>query len=123
MKFLERFPEFQEFRELRHMRSDSLPVNVSPSVAPTSADATPEEALDASYQRLRGELESEILDQVKACSPSFFERLVVELLVKMGYGGSLVDAGQAVGRSGDGGIDGIIKEDRLGPRWPPKTGQ
>ena len=51
---------------------------------------------------------------MKSCLPAFFERLVVELLVKMGYGGSLTDAGQAVGRSGDGGIDGIIKEDRLG---------
>jgi restriction system protein len=51
---------------------------------------------------------------VKSCSPPFFERLVVELLVAMGYGGSLADAGQAVGRSGDGGIDGIIKEDKLG---------
>ncbi len=131
MKFLERFPEFRQFRELRHGRSDCLPENASPSVASTSADATPEEALDASYQRLRGELESEILDQVKACSPSFFERLVVELLVKMGYGGSLVDAGQAVGRSGDGGIDGIIKEDRLGldviylqaKRWESSVGR
>jgi restriction system protein len=114
MKFLERFPEFLQFRELRHERSD---VQAESAVAPipaTPTDATPEEALDVSYQRLRGELEADILDQVKTCSPSFFERLVVELLVKMGYGGSLLDAGQAVGRSGDGGIDGIIKEDRLG---------
>jgi len=59
-------------------------------------------------------LADEVLDRVKSCSPSFFERLVVELLVKMGYGGSLADAGQAIGRSGDGGIDGIIKEDKLG---------
>ena len=66
------------------------------------------------YQRLRIDLESELLDQVKAASPAFFERLVVELLVRMGYGGTLRDAGQAVGKSGDGGIDGIIKEDRLG---------
>jgi restriction system protein len=59
-------------------------------------------------------LEGELLEQVKSASPSFFERLVVELLVRMGYGGTLRDAGQAVGKSGDGGIDGIIKEDRLG---------
>jgi restriction system protein len=59
-------------------------------------------------------LASDLLERVKAASPGFFERLVVELLVKMGYGGSLADAGKAVGRSGDQGIDGIIKEDRLG---------
>jgi restriction system protein len=55
-----------------------------------------------------------LLDRVKACSPSFFERLVVDLLVAMGYGGSRQDAGQAIGRTGDAGIDGIIKEDKLG---------
>jgi restriction system protein len=114
MKFLERFPEFLQFRELRHERSDAQAESAVAPVPETLTDATPEETLDVSYQRLRGELESDVLDQVKACSPPFFERLVVELLVKMGYGGSLLDAGQAVGRSGDGGIDGIIKEDRLG---------
>jgi restriction system protein len=54
------------------------------------------------------------LDRVKSCSPDFFERMVVQLLRKMGYGGSLSDAGEVVGKSGDGGIDGVIKEDRLG---------
>jgi restriction system protein len=79
-----------------------------------SEEATPEEALETAYQRVRGTLEADILDRVKTSSPAFFERLVVELLVRMGYGGSLHDAGQAVGRTGDGGIDDIIKEDRLG---------
>jgi restriction system protein len=96
-----------------------------------SADATSEEALDAAYVRLRLDLEGELLDQVKGASPSFFERLVVELLVRMGYGGTLRDAGQAVGKSGDGGIDGIIKEDRLGldviyiqaKRWDSTVGR
>ena len=109
VKYLEQFPEFVAFRELRHERADELAATVS-----RSSDATPEEALDSAYQRLRLDLETELLDQVKAASPSFFERLVVELLVRMGYGGTLRDAGQAVGKSGDGGIDGIIKEDRLG---------
>lgn len=109
VKYLERFPEFVAFRELRHERPDEPAVTVS-----TSSDATPEEALDSAYQRLRLDLEAELLEHVKAASPSFFERLVVELLVRMGYGGTLRDAGQAVGKSGDGGIDGIIKEDRLG---------
>ncbi len=75
---------------------------------------TPEENLDESYKKIRESLANEILDKVKSCSPLFFERLVVELLVAMGYGGTLQDAGKAVGKSGDGGIDGIIKEDRLG---------
>ncbi len=109
IKFLEQFPEFVAFRELRHVR----PEETQDSVVATS-DATPEEALDAAYLRLRLDLEADLLEQVKTASPSFFERLVVELLVRMGYGGTLRDAGQAVGKSGDGGIDWIIKEDRLG---------
>jgi restriction system protein len=75
---------------------------------------TPRELLEASYQILRRELAQDLLDRIKQKPPVFFERLVVELLVAMGYGGSLKDAGQAIGRSGDGGIDGVIKEDRLG---------
>lgn len=63
---------------------------------------------------MRKSLESELLEQIKSSSPAFFENLVIDLLVRMGYGGSRQDAGQAVGRSGDGGIDGIIKEDKLG---------
>ena len=66
------------------------------------------------YEQLEKALSSDLLDQVRAASPAFFERLVIEVLVKMGYGGSLADAGKAVGKSGDEGIDGIIKEDRLG---------
>jgi len=105
-KYLERFPEFVAFRNLRHDKNkDSDQVE---------SLATPEETLEAGYQRIRESLAQEILDKVKAASPSFFERLVVDLLVKMGYGGSRKDAGEAIGRSGDGGVDGIIKEDRLG---------
>lgn len=126
VSYLEQFPAFVAFRALRHERQDedAVPVTVS-------SDATPEEALDAAYVRLRLGLGGELLDQVKSASPSFFERLVVELLVRMGYGGTLRDAGQAVGRSGDGGIDGIIKEDRLGldviylqaKRWDSTVGR
>jgi restriction system protein len=81
-----------------------------------SADAedTPEEVLESSHQDLRTALADELLEQVKTCSPRFFEKLVVELPAAMGYGGSLADAGQAIGKTGDGGIDGIIKEDKLG---------
>jgi restriction system protein len=70
--------------------------------------------LEAAYENLRDELVDELLNKLKKTSPSYFERVVVELLVKMGYGGSRVDAGKAIGKSGDGGIDGIIKEDKLG---------
>jgi restriction system protein len=80
----------------------------------TASGETPEDSLAAAYQTLRADLEAELLKQVKDSSPTFFERLVVELLVKMGYGGSRQEAGRAIGRSGDGGIDGIINEDRLG---------
>jgi len=80
----------------------------------TDASQTPEESIEGSYQTIREGLGSELLQKLKAGSPAFFERLVVELLVKMGYGGTRKDAGQAIGRSGDEGVDGIIKEDRLG---------
>lgn len=123
--FLEQFPEFVAFRALRR--------EMEP-VSDRQADAdevTPEESLEAAYQRLRQNLAAELLETVKRCSPAFFERLVVDLLVKMGYGGSREDAGRAVGRSGDEGIDGIIKEDRLGldliyiqaKRWEATVGR
>src|SRR5690606_29982576 len=89
------------------------------------------DALALAYKKLRQSLEAELLEQVKAASPSFFERLVIDLLVAMGYGGSRSDAGRAIGRSGDGGLDGIIKEDRLGrdviyiqaKRWDSTVGR
>jgi len=75
---------------------------------------TPEESLERSYQTIQQRLADQLLERVKQCSPAFFERLVLDLLLAMGYGGSRADAGRHVGRSGDGGIDGIIKEDTLG---------
>lgn len=78
------------------------------------SNQTPQEQIYAGYRQLRAALASELLEKLKQTSPGFFERLVVELLVRMGYGGSLKDAGKAIGKSGDEGIDGIIKEDKLG---------
>jgi restriction system protein len=75
---------------------------------------TPEEHIEYGYKQIRQKLSIEILDRIKKCPPDFFERLVVDLIVAMGYGGSRADAGRAVGKAGDGGIDGIVKEDRLG---------
>ena len=108
-RYLEQFPEFLAFREA------SRPVNL-PSDVPelTPNRATPEETIELAHQGLRAQLGQELLARILACSPSFFEQLVVELLVKMGYGGSRRDAGERIGQTGDGGIDGIIKEDRLG---------
>lgn len=108
VKLLEQFEEFRQFRALRHTRTSD-----EQEESPRS-ETTPEEALETAYKRLRDSLALELLQQVKSTSPSLFEKLVVELLVKMGYGGSRQDAGRAIGRSGDEGIDGIIKEDRLG---------
>lgn len=82
--------------------------------APVSPPMAPEEALERAHETLMRALADEILETISGCSPAFFEDLVVKLLVKMGYGGSFEDAARSVGRSGDGGIDGIIKEDRLG---------
>ena len=78
------------------------------------SEKTPEESLESAYQELHDGLASELLQMVKQCPPDFFERLVVDVLIKMGYGGSRKEAGQAVGKTSDGGIDGIIKEDKLG---------
>ncbi len=78
------------------------------------ARQTPQELLENSYQLLQRQLAQDLLERIGKCSPAFFERLVVDLLVAMGYGGSRKDAGQAIGKSGDAGIDGIIKENRLG---------
>ena len=76
--------------------------------------ATPEELIDSAYQEITDELRSTLLNRITAASPTFFEKLVLDLLIAMGYGGSKADAGQRVGRTGDGGIDGIINEDPLG---------
>jgi restriction system protein len=131
--FLEQYPDFQEFRARKGTRSDADPE------APTEAAAagefavilTPDEQVRASASLVRANLAAQLLDRVTQESPAFFEKLVVDLLVKMGYGGIHEDAAKAVGRSGDGGIDGVIKEDRLGlesiyvqaKRWEGSVGR
>jgi restriction system protein len=110
IKFLEQYPEFVDFRT---PKVDVATVLVDVPAAQSEPD-TPEEALEAAHQKMRVGLASELLAKVQAASPTFFESLVVELLLKMGYGGSRRDAGRAIGRSGDEGIDGVISEDRLG---------
>lgn len=108
---LERYAEFQEFRNRKKDHTKTLEDVSTPHIPEYE---TPEDALASAYTLLRKNLEDEILASVKDSSPAFFERLVVDLLVKMGYGGNRQDAGRALGKSGDGGIDGIINEDQLG---------
>ncbi len=113
IKFLEQYAEFRDFQNLS--RSTSVETTPSPSgIQAAALSTTPRETIEVAFQELRDQLSEDLLQRVLSCSPVFFEQLVVELLVKMGYGGSRRDAGQRVGQSGDGGIDGIIKEDRLG---------
>ncbi|MBA4388769.1 MAG: restriction endonuclease [Verrucomicrobia bacterium] len=106
--YLGQFQEFNDFRALRHAKEEAEEPELDLN------NKTPEESLECAYQKLRGDLAAELLQRLKACSPTFFERLVVEVIVKMGYGGTRQDAGKAIGKAGDGGIDGIIKEDKLG---------
>lgn len=112
VKLLKQYPEFLAFQQLKGTRSGGKTSAGRDAIEISTA--TPSEALENAYENLRDELVDELLTKLKKLSPSFFERIVVELLVKMGYGGSRADAGKAIGRSGDGGIDGIIKEDKLG---------
>jgi restriction system protein len=110
VKNLRQFPEFIEF-EGKGGESEK-PTITAPQQ--TETKATPEESLERSFQTLRDALALELLETIRSGTPAAFERVVVDLLVSMGYGGSVEDAGKVVGRSGDGGIDGIIKQDKLG---------
>lgn len=112
VRLLKQYPEFVEFQQLKGTRSGER-ANFS-EIPHDYSSITPSELLENAYENLRDELGAELLTRLKKASPSFFEHAVVDLLVKMGYGGSRSDAGKAIGKTGDGGIDGIIKEDRLG---------
>ncbi len=121
-RFLGQFTEFQNWR--RASRRDA-------QQADEPVQSTPEEMLEGSYQALRSLLAQELLQRVRSCSPAFFEKLVLDLLVAMGYGGSRQDAARALGRSGDDGVDGLINEDKLGldiiyiqaKRWNASVGR
>ena len=106
-KYLQKFDEFIAFRE-KHIEKDTS------SEIELTTEATPEEMLETGFAKLSENLIDDLLAKIGESSPSFFEHLVVDLLVHMGYGGSFSEAAQVVGKSGDEGIDGIIKEDKLG---------
>jgi restriction system protein len=135
-RFLARFPGFLEFMSRSGTRTTDKSVSGKAASATTGAPALdaggpPEEVIERAMRTLQDELRTELLDTVKSSPPEFFERLMVRLLLKMGYGGSREEAGKAVGRSGDGGIDGFINEDRLGldaiylqaKRWEGSVGE
>lgn len=129
--FLMRFPGFRDFKSRSGTRRRSTDQTPAPQLNGDDQLGDPAERLDAAYREIRTALAAELLDLVKQATPQFFESLVIDLLVAMGYGGSRDDAGLAVGKSGDGGIDGIIKEDRLGldfvyiqaKRWEQPVGR
>jgi restriction system protein len=105
---LRQFPEFLEFQSARTEEAKETLERTLPE------RLDPQESIEAGFHRIQKELGDDLLARIKTCSPAFFERLVVELLLKMGYGGSRKDFGEAIGKPGDGGIDAIIKEDKLG---------
>lgn len=109
IKFLNQYPEFIEFKKLK---KKAIPV--SPPIDQPAPEATPSESLETAFQELQEDLSSELLQTITHCPPDFFEQLVIDVLIGMGYGGSKREAGQALGKTHDGGIDGIIKEDKLG---------
>lgn len=123
VRFLRQFPEFIEFQTTKRDTLEKTKVDEDVDTQ------TPEETLENAYQRIRKSLAQDLLNKVIGIHPTDFERTVVKLLFKMGYGGSIKDAGEAVGRSGDEGIDGTIKEDKLGldviyiqaKRWQPEN--
>ena len=126
LAFLQSIPAYQ------YAKSSRLPEALSPLLPVRDTQIqTPHEIIETAYQDLSFRLADELLDRIKHNTPTFFEKLVVELLLKMGYGGTRADAGAAIGKSGDEGIDGIIKEDRLGldavyiqaKRWKDTVGR
>jgi restriction system protein len=112
LKLLKEIPEYQKWKEASKGAHSIEKNNVTEYSQEGFETRTPEELIGDSYSQLKEELAIEIIEKVKKCLPSFFERLVVDLLLKMGYGGS--KRGKVTGKSGDGGIDGIIDEDKLG---------
>jgi restriction system protein len=142
---LERFPEFVEFLNRSRNRpsqrgATNPPAAVVSGLEPNGGagvdprmpvESTPEEVIDAAYREHRSVLVGEMLDRIKKQSPEFFEALVLDVLTAMGYGGSRADAAERLGRTGDGGIDGIVREDALGldviyvqaKRWDGSVGR
>ncbi len=114
VRFLEQFPEFNSFRT-GNVNEELQPVEVLPSSGATeTTHETPDDQLRRLNREINASLGAEIVERIQQASPAFFERAVVSLLLAMGYGGSVEDAGKILGRSGDDGVDGVIDQDTLG---------
>lgn len=111
-RFLARFEEFRAFTDRGTSSATEEASRID--VASDTAEATPDEIMRAAHRRIEAALAEDLLDRVRAAPPDFFERLIVNLLLAMGYGGSVGEAGRALGRSGDDGVDGVIDQDELG---------
>jgi restriction system protein len=134
-EYLMRFKGFQDFRDRSKQETAEGETARDGSVATPATEASgvepPDEALERAYGQLRAALEAELIDTIKSASPTFFEELVIDLLVRMGYGGNRAEAARAIGKTGDEGIDGVIDEDRLGldsiyvqaKRWQASVGR
>ena len=110
--FLNQFAEFRQFKERTARGSGQEKANAAEAFE--SSPETPDETIRAAHKRIEAALAEDLLDRIHEAPPTFFERLIVNLLLKMGYGGSATDAGRALGRSGDDGVDGVIDQDALG---------
>jgi restriction system protein len=110
---LARFPEFVEWRK-RSASSTSRDAATDRTVDGDLEESSPEDQIAAGYRKIHETLAADLIDRIRSAPPVFFERLIVDLLVAMGYGGGRAEAGKALGRSGDGGVDGVINEDALG---------
>ena len=108
IRVLNQYPEFIEFHKAKPDKTGEE------GVGEEIQSETPEELLQKAYQSIRSDLAGEMITRIKNNSPQFFETLVIDLMIALGYGGSRADAGRSIGQTGDEGIDGIIKEDRLG---------
>lgn len=125
LRVLNGFEDYREFRNRRRTPEEKEDEDTG------TESQTPEESLENAFLKVRRQVEAELLSQIMSSPPDFLERVVVDLVVRMGYGGSRKDAGEALGRSGDEGIDGIIKEDPLGldiiylqaKRWDGNVGR
>lgn len=108
ISFLNQYPEFQQFKGARETNNDAVEETAG------SSPLTPDEDMRRAHSQIERDLAEEILEKILAGPPAFFKQVVVNLVTAMGYGGSVADAGKALGQSGDGGVDGVINEDTLG---------
>ena len=114
IKFLKQYKSFQDFQAGKETQSEQTDSGVADDAEAKTDDATPDENLRSAYETIRATLADDLLDRVRNAPPQFFEQLIVEILVSMGYGGTTPDAGRRLGGSGDGGVDGVIDQDPLG---------